>query len=371
MHSIAKALLVFFLPFILAKLVLLIKALCNWKDYVVFGRSHSRSELFSLFVLLAGTMYFAFGAMYPDEYYFAITKTPIDAPAFLIRNRFREYINQHEANDAHFAEMIRARRAAIGDSTDTAKLNQVYSTQVKLEKTFIELENLSHLLRNNEIRKQYLLYGPAALQCQVCDLKSPWQYALLTAPLIMKDYLLALFVIGLATTHKKKAKWRSVAIALCSLMVVYEAYEIAYSDSINIQLFDPSGENFETRLEQLAGVRIIALLILCTLTLLIDYAINDHPAVAKLKASLTSLETSTVRLQTARLARTAAMGDDTLRKHYETVQRKVEQEKQHLFNDPEYKRVQAELAHKYNMNAMLQKAEEAVKMVLDMHLKSE
>lgn len=369
--AIVNALVIIFLPFVLGKLVSVVKAIYNWKNHVVFYRKSSKGETLSLLFLTAVVLYFCLKCVRPEQSYFAITRTPTDAPSFLVRNRFRDYISRMESSSTSFRQMVASRKAAVGESTDPAVLCKTYSAHVDLERSFIELEAMSHDLRNNENRRLYLLYGIAWDSCPFCDPKSPWHYCLYIAPTIGRDYLLALLAIGIASAYEQKFRWRLVSLVVFLLVASYEVYELAFSDSHTIQLYEASAsENYLTRMEQLAIGRNVVLLIMSALTLLVDFAVVQNPLLQRLKVALRRLETSVAKLQTARLARTAIVGDDVLRKHYNDHQRKAEAEKQHIFNDPGYKKIQSEMAHKHNMDRILDEADAALKVTFEAHFKN-
>lgn len=368
---VVNALVIAFLPFILGKLVSVAKAMYNWKNHVVFYRKSSKGELLSLLLLAFVTLYFCYKCAWPEKSYFMITKTPTDAPSYMVRNRFRDYVSRMESSDVSFRQMMVSRRAIVGESTDPAVLGKFYSNDFDLEKSFIELEQMSHELRNNENRRRYLLYGIKWNSCSVCDSKSPWHYCLYIAPTIAKDYLLALLAIGLASKYEQKSKWRLVSAVVLVLVASYDIYELAFSESPIIQLYEPSGsENYLTRVEQLAMGRNLILLLMSVLALLVDFSAVQNPLLQRLRVTLKSLETSVAKLQTARLARTVVVWDDTLRKHYNEYQRKVEPGKQQIFNDPAYKKIQSEMAHKYNMEKVLDEADAALKVAFDAHFKN-
>lgn len=368
---IVNALVIVFLPFILGKLVSVAKAIYNWRNHVVFYRKSSKGELLSLLLLTIVTLYFCYKCAWPEKYYFMITKTPTDAPSYMVRNRFRDYVSRMEGSDVSFQQMMASRRAVVGESTDPAVLAKVHSKYTDLENEFINLEQMSHELRNNENRRLYLLYGITWSSCSFCDPKSSWHYSLYIAPAIAKDYLLALLAIGLASEYERKSKWRLVSLVVFILVASYDVYELAFSDSPIIQLYEPSGsENYLTRVEQLAIGRNLILLLMSALTLLIDFAVVQNPLLHRLKTTLKLLETSVAKLQTARLARTVVVWEDTLRKHYNDYQRKVEAGKQQIFNDPTYKKIQSEMAHKYNMDKVLDEADAALKVAFDAHFKN-
>jgi hypothetical protein len=267
--------------------------------------------------------------------------------------------------DIVFREMMSLRRSAVKGSLDREVLQKVYTPFVSLEEEYIKLELLSMDLRVNENRQKYVLLGPDGMHNEVFD-GTTLSRAGLIAPSVLKDYLLSLFVAGLATISDRKYRWRSIVLVVCALTLTYESYEWLFSDNFNIELYSSSpSENYLTRPEQIALVRHVILLITLLVVFVIDLPIEDSATLQSLKAAAENVEVSASKLQASRLARMATMGDDTLRKHAWDFYRKAANEKQHIFNDPEYKKTHADLARKYNLEGLMQKADETVNETLN------
>ncbi|PJF18619.1 hypothetical protein PSACC_01560 [Paramicrosporidium saccamoebae] len=256
--------------------------------------------------------------------------------------------------------MLSLRRSMVRDSSDREVLQKVYTPFVSLEEEYIKLELLSMDLRVNENRQKYVLFGPDAMDNEVFD-GTTLSRAGLIAPSVFKDYLLSLAVAGFATVSARKYRWRNIVLLICILTLTYESYEWLFSDSFNIELYSSSpSENYLTRPEQIALVRHVVLLITLLAVFIIDLPVGDSAILRSLKTAAENVEVSASKLQASRLARMATMGDDTLRKHAWDFYRKAANEKQHIFNDPEYKKIHADLARKYNLENLTQKADEAV-----------
>lgn len=357
--------LIFCFPIFLSRLIVLFKALFSWKKYVSYYNSRSLNEKIYLSVLLALALKLFLSAGNPGAYYFARTKTDIESPAYMIRNRFRDFINEEETKNPLFGEMYRLRRLHVQDSGDPEVISKLYTPFKRLEQDFMELELLSHELRSKDSRRNYVLYGPDALKCEVCD-KSDIYRAGLVAPEILKDYVVSLIVVGLVTLSRLKYRWRKIVLFFFAVLLSYECYELLYSNSEFIELsISSSYEKLLTRPEQLSMVRHIAMSIILFLVFAIDLPTLEPPQVVSLKNINDNLEKCASKLQAARIARMAALDDDTLRKHYWEHHKKVGMEKLSIFNGAEYKKLQLELARKYNLEQILKESEDSTRTLFE------
>lgn len=366
--------LVLLIPLILGGVFTIFRVIYNWKSYVVlFRKLGSRLEAIALFLLLLASVRQILLVAMPEESYFMITKTPIDSPAFMVRNKFREYVALRELNEPAFREMLHARLSALGDSSNANAIAKIYSRHTNLEKEFISLERLSHDLRSNELRKQYLQFGQEAIRCETCDPKNSWNYALLVAPGILANYFITLAVIFFASLSVRKYKWRFVSIIVCTIFIAYEAYELGFSDSIRITARESLSEQiYQTKLEQLAYGRNLVLAALLLLTFVFDLqATENGNLLTTTQKSYQALERSLAKLQTLRLAKSAIATDGALKKHFETHSKtspSLLSGSAALFNGPEYKKLQSALARKYNMDKMVDDASTAIKVILNDYL---
>lgn len=364
-------------PFILGKIFAIIRAIINWRSHVVFLRPTLRTERIFLSIMALLVVFHITQLINPPKSYFSLTKTPIDAPAYMIRNRFREYVSERSSIDGKFASMIKARE--IASSEKSASQSQrakeadeesvsIHSAFPDIELEYLDLEKNSMDLRNNEIRKKYVLFGQDAVSCNTCKSDISLE-ALLVAPSCIYHYIICLIAIGVVTTFRKKAGCRVPALIPLSIGIFMEAITLTvFADDVSyfpFHMLPLNRSNIMTRMEQMAWIRSLILATVYIFVLLIDIEIPPSEASTLSKSAIESIESSIARLQTARLARMAVMRDDTLRRHCWESYRVADRENQHLFNSPEYKQLQAELSRKYRLEQLESIAESNVKSALD------
>lgn len=352
------------LPYLLARIIGLFKALFSWKKYVVFYNPKSLLEKSSLAILVAliGRMLLSIAS--PEQHYFAMTRTDINSPAYMIRNKFREYVKTRGENDPIFREMIKLRNSHVKESTDSDVLGKIYTSYTHLEKEHAALEKMSIELRNNESRRLVVLFGPDVLNCELCN--DLYSRIGLIAPTILKDYLLSLVVIGLVTTSPIKYRWRGYIVLILGIFLAYESYECFQSDSTKIELsLLLRDENYLTKPEQLALTRHIMLAIVLSLVFILDLPMSESPMLVKMKKICEAIEISSTKIQASRLSRMAAMQDDNLRKHSWEYYRMVSKEANLNSSDPEYKKLQLDLGRKYNLDRLLKDADSQIATTFD------
>lgn len=336
--DVAKFAMILFLPFLLGKLLGLIRMLSQWREHFVpygFRKKYPTLlgdiiYLLPMVILLAGSIVLLTD---PWPHYFLKTVTPTDSPAYLIRNRFRDYVARESQRKAAFAEMIQARQKGISDPQDTASLERIHSRHHQLEAEHIRLEQLSMDLRGKENKRLYLLFGPEALGCSHC-LGDNWMYIYLLTTSLGLQYVGAIFCICLSTSHPRKARWRVTAICVCLLVLAYEVAEIIANEAGTIAaspLIDDA--IYRTRPEQLAYIRQFVGLFLSLLVLFVDWPLAADPVSRCLTSLVKTLDEAAVNLQYIRLAKLAILTDDTLRKRYFEYCRRFGAQAGSIFSD--------------------------------------
>lgn len=344
------------LPFAFRMIASTAGVLMNWRKQVIFYRKVERTEKFVLALLCIWCAWNCIAFVRPACSYFYITKTNVNAPSYLIRNRLRDFFAQRIENDTEFAEMYHARAEKLKEYNNNPEYeNQIFTRFEKLEQEFLDFENLSHSLRRNHIRDAFLLFGPESLNCKSCS-TDPIYSSMHMAPNSAMWYVIAFAVVGMVTELTKKYNRRNTPSVILLLTMAFEAYTIAFSQSIAYEPFDfvyrGSAVAFMTRPEKMAWFRALVSLI-CTIWLFVfDSEYKESATTISLKNSLQQMESGIARLQTARLARLSIMRNDALRRFCWDHYKRAEHERLHLFNDPEYKKLQAELAVKYKQHEM-------------------
>lgn len=358
MEGLLRLLLFLFFPQLLGFLVAFLKALYNWKRHVIFFRPTGALEKLILAGLLARSCWLLYRtAAGPEPLYFAETQTPVDAQAYMIRNHFRTYVERREGAEPHFGEMMRARREHLGASTDPEEMGRVYSRHVELEREYIRLERLSMELRAKEYRQRYVLFGPEAPECGLCG-GDNWLYVGLVAPAVLREYLVLLLLVGLASMYGAKGAWRGYAVGVLALLLAYEGMEWALSEELGTMLGQLSGGpgNYLTRPEQLQQVRSLVLGLLGLLVVLIDFVPAEDADLAGILLAAKAVEETTATLQAARLATAAVLGSDALRRTFVEHYRRNEYDRSRMVADPLYEKLNSELLLHYRPASIVEEA---------------
>ncbi len=369
-YDVAKLIAVISVPWLLPVATGFLTALVRWREHVVFCRRVSPRERASLAMVLVlsllGVLLAAWGdslgpASIRTRSYFVETRTPCDAPQYMLRNYFRAYTDERSRSDAAFSAMIHERQSRIsrGDHHDAtltfgalegepAKLYVANSRYAALERDFVRLEGLSMHLKDKERNRLYMLFGPeAALDCPVCPRASSpsaplfpknatdWlpptaMYALFLLPTVAAQYAAMALSVGIATAFKKKRGWRLAATALILAALLYETYTIIFENapSSHIPLYKAledlvasrwmagrlAGAIYPTRPEQLAVLRSIMFLLTSASIVLVDVPAHENAMLASLAATHAHMETSMSKLLIARIAREVIAKDAALRR---------------------------------------------------------
>lgn len=351
--SVWKALVIIFLPLVLRQLARTLAVLRDWRKHVVFYRASTKLEKIFLGALLINAAFLLKSVVLPEKFYFAITKTPVDSPSYLIRNKFRSFVEESIKKDSRFEEMINRRKNIIENSSDVETTHEVYSDHHSIEKNYIELERLSMDLRSKDTRKKYALYGPDSLNCSVCNQES-WSYLVLIAPQIIEDYLLSLLLIGLVCFFPHKQRWMNCSIFFVAIVVALEILEWIASDdhSTFLSSIIPNSE-YLTKLEQLRLVRRFLLLLLNSIVLSVDLPAARDMLRENLKKIVNQTEYVAAKLQYSRIARIAIALDDKLRDFDLAHRKRRDCEIKEYFQTPELKSLRTEIAHRHNLQDVM------------------
>lgn len=349
MTSVVKFLLIVFLPLVLRQLTRTVTALRNWREHIVFYRTVTKFEKICLILSLMYSAVLLKSILIPQQYYFSITKTPVNSPSYLIRNRFRSFVEEKAQKDVKFHDMIKARKKIIGDSTDAEMIYKVYTEERSLETEYIKIEKLSMELRNKETRHRYCLYGPDSLDCAVCSPQG-WSHFALIAPKILLEYILSLLFIVLVCMFPRKQRWKNYSICAAIITIALESLEWIASDDSSIFLSSLiPNNNYLTKPEQLSIVRKFLLLSLNIIMVVIDLPIVQNTVQDSLKQIIEQTEQVAAKLQYSRIARIAIALDDNLFEFDSKNRKKQDGEIKDYFQTPELKSLRTELAQKHNL----------------------
>lgn len=340
----------------------------NWRQYIIIFRRVRKLEWLSLSLLAIFIAHCIYQFIIPPHSYFSLTRTPINSPGYLIRNLFREYINELQRVNPLFLKMLNERQNFTSLITDSDALQKTYTKYVNLEKFYINLENLSNDLKSSELRKKYFSYGEDGLKCETCTL-DPMMYPLAIMPSFILWYLVFLSLIGFYTEFSTKKGWRFPIVLVTIVCIGIEAHSIIVEPNSTYLLyryvFGGKKKEYYILPQQIIKIRSIIFCMLSFLVVMIDLKKKEIPSLVSLKSLTQTVEICAAGLQAARLARTSIMQSDDLRRHCWDYYKKVDQIKQHLFNDPEYQKMQSDLNRKYQIEALEKKTADSIRQALD------
>jgi hypothetical protein len=247
--------------------------------------------------------------------YFRETRTPFDAPSYLVRNHYRSYLEHLQASDPLINEFL----ASVG--TDNLMEAEVPERFAKVASQLKRLERLSHEMRVKENKQLYFLAGEQPyLNCHLCDKKQPHEFLLFAAPSIVLQYCLFLAAVGILC-HRKARRALLIPTLLYALSLVahdvFSFYFAGYASPVFLynQLF-PSAINYLTKYEQLEIVRSGLMALFLAFALLFEFPPRKDETLVLLEKSITEAKMISDKLLVERTSKGVILGDDHLRKAY-------------------------------------------------------
>ncbi|TPX49964.1 hypothetical protein SeMB42_g00560 [Synchytrium endobioticum] len=265
------------------------------------------------FLLVATCLVFVGSAIfYPPPSLMKELGLSIDAPSFVVRNRFREFMNVNfQGWYEGWSNPINAPPGVImvpARDSDAPQTPGWGTPEIRAKALYYE--RVAEKLKSDELRKLYHRYGESAvLGCTWCQEES--DYFLWLTPSLGFVYGGVLILIGLTTMTRRKEAWRMYAVIACTALAVSESY-IYMSTDIRIL---PGQTLVETLYEMIVFYRKVFLAILVLCVNFVDTG-DDYSDLDLLDGIGMRTSTYFSRLVAARLARGVTLGDDQLRKRY-------------------------------------------------------
>ena len=181
-------------------------------------------------------------------------------------------------------------------------------------------------------------------------------------PSVIAWYISFLILAGFCSEFPMKKGLRMPAVSIVFIGFVLETLSIVMQPNENfipftLMFFDSKKNMFYTLPQQCSIIRALLLALISAFVVVVDIGEKKIASIVSLKSLTETVETCTALLQTSRLARTSVMQNDDLRKYCWEYYKKVDQIKQHLFNDSDYKKFQAEMRRKYRLDDFEKKSE--------------
>lgn len=302
--AVARIIFVVFLPLILGRIIALLKFILNWKRYCSFFRKLSRVDLASISAAVLWCLFLYVDGFHKPSLYFAKTGTSLDAPSYMIRNRFRDYTMHLKSSNPRF-ESLYTKYVKHPDSPIDNEIDP-------LLKQFLDLDELSNKLRSSEYRKNYIFYGQAA-DCEICE-RNHWFFNLYILPGIASTYIGTIIIIGILTLGDRKQRFRLPSILLVFMFLLYETYVWVLGDSFVIEAYAAvNAKTFLARPEQLSRLRSAWLIIVVILSIFFDLPRKVDPIMEGVLFALKSVELAFTKRLVARLVKIAIYTDSQLR----------------------------------------------------------
>lgn len=157
----------------------------------------------------------------------------IDAPNFVLRNKFREFVEIQETQSPDFTLIRHGLVSPRKDANETEFVSSLdYYT------------DLYESLKISEDRAMYLTFGPTIFsECKWCS--SQYDYLIYNLPNLIFPFACALFALGIATSSPRRLYWRlyilfglstSLSLILIVTAVPWELYK-EHSPNTKVPLF--------------------------------------------------------------------------------------------------------------------------------------
>lgn len=257
----------------------------------------------------------------------------VDDPGFILRNKYRDYIQD-----------------IIGSSAVPGSSLPPSSAQDREARLRDEFDRAYEKLRSKDTRIEYMTYGhDAIVNCQWC--RDETDYLMYIFPVVGGSYVLALITIGLATIVKQKQHWRTYALIALSIVAAFECYIFTTSHQFRTETFGSHAAIYDLTDRYRRSLFIFLTLIIFVFDnndLWTDYEILD--------AIMRQQEQTIGIHHAARVANAVVLGDSSLRKDFLEYFKEQEMHKEAVRNDSEFKTVVERVKIGYNVDRMLEEA---------------
>jgi len=249
--------------------------------------------------------------------YFRETLTPLNSPAYLIRNSYRDFIEKLGKTDINFNEYISSvpPQTSFTDHVDfDPKFEQVRDY-------LVQLESLSLKLRLKENILLYSSFGDYAFNnCEFCDKNDSLNYLLFVIPSIGFSYIKFMLALGLLTLIGNKRQGFKCGVILCIIALIHDGLNFyMFMNKSDMLLYDwifPSGSKSMLNFEKLEFVRSLIFAIALLFSFFIEIPERLDQNLVRLRETLSSLQELVDQFIFTQLSRAAILNEDSLRKAY-------------------------------------------------------
>jgi len=300
-----KLIVLLLIPTIFSWLFQVFRFVRNWKNHTRFHRESDKNEVLSILVSLA---YFTFCIIRLLDYrkeYFYITRTPIASPSYLIRNNFRQYVDDLRTTNPKF-DLMYTQRMALFEQDGSTDENELVTSFPDLEKQFIREQKLSFELRSIKFSRNYNYFGEeAAISCTICDENDGWSFVLFILPSILSCYLMFSGVLWTYSSRSPlKSGWKlPFFVSNCIVFTIELGWRILSDFPLIIPVSFSSSAAFITFHGRLKILRFMFLAAMTLILIVFDRPSVKSPRLEALERIQTELEISTYKLQISRYIR--------------------------------------------------------------------
>lgn len=249
--------------------------------------------------------------------YFRETLTPLDSPAYLIRNSYRDFIDKLKKTNISFNEYI-----------SSVPLQMSFSDHVDFDPKFeqvreylVQLESLSLKLRLKENISLYSSFGDYAFNnCEFYDKNDSLNYLLFVIPSIGFSYVKFMLALGLLALIVNKRQGFKYGVILCIIALIHDGLNLyMFMNKSDMLLYDwifPSGSKSMLKFEKLEFARNLIFVIALIFNIFIEIPEILDQNLVRLRETLNSLQELVDQFIFTQLSRAAILNEDSLRKAY-------------------------------------------------------
>lgn len=308
-----------FFPRIIKLTVGAVKNRKNIGKYVriSFRRDALSWALATLSVILFAQLLFSTLGLNPTPNYFRETSTPIDSPAFLVRNHYRTFMENLKGSNPLVASFLNSIDANANILDEGFTVPEEHKTAFTMLKRY---EILSRDLKSNENKFIYNMFGEDAYRdCILCEKRNPLDYIVFLLPRIGMAYVFFLVAFGLLCLRSSKKSLAFFGILTALLAACHDGinlYLFTMKTSMHAydQLFAPN--NLATSFEKLKYIRDCIFMIGLLVGFFFEIPVRTNETLDALKTSFTGLQSSINQMALAQLSKNIILSDDEMRKPF-------------------------------------------------------
>ena len=313
----------------------------------------------TLFVRLV-VAFFVLTPVFKGANYFQETRSPFTARGFELRNRLRLYFIEKAKGDTQFERMFDV-KDRLTERDDDKWTKEEFITDDRVNEEFYnEKRALMIRLKSASNRKLYSRFGESFVDCKFCTEETDYHFYSL--PPIVFHYVLFILAVGLITYIPWKSGWLNISLLfslvlfLSELAIKFDLIDLDFDLFVWDVLALEYQKSATARCALLGGWLVVVL-------------IFDNGFISSKNEKLDSvLQRSVVMLnqmQALALQRSSVMSDPRLCKEFVDYYKANEAVKQLIMSNPEMKKHQMDLLHKYSLEKMLQDANGTVTNIME------